>query len=85
VVVNGNREFLFGGILADHVLVQVLLQFQRFRKLVRRSVRLILTVIFEDGIADGYALIADVSSRIVTGGGDQLADNILTLVAKRTS
>jgi hypothetical protein len=34
VVVDRHRQLLLGGVLADHVLIQVLLQFQRLRQLV---------------------------------------------------
>jgi hypothetical protein len=51
---------------------------------VRSPIGLVLPVIFEDGVANGYALIADIGSGVIAGGGDQLADNILTLMAERT-
>ena len=34
VVVDGNRQLLLGGFLADHVLIQEFLYFQRFRDLI---------------------------------------------------
>jgi len=37
VVVDGDRQFLLGGFLPDHVLVKELLHFQRFGNLVRGS------------------------------------------------
>src|SRR5947208_12653259 len=84
MVVNRHRELLLGAILADHVLVQVFLYFQRLRKLVRRRRGQVGLVILEDGVANGNALIANIGSRIIAGGGNQLTDNILTLMAKRT-
>ena len=46
------------------------------------AVRLILAIVFQDGIAYGDALISNVGSRVIAGGGDQLTYDILTLVAK---
>jgi hypothetical protein len=34
-------------------------------------------VIFQNGVANGYTLITDVSPRIITGRGNQLSDRIL--------
>ena len=85
VVVDRYRELLLGGFLPDHVLVEVFLQFQRLRQLMGRAVRLILAVVFKDRIADGDAFIANVGSRIIAGGGDQLTYDVLTLVAKGTT
>jgi hypothetical protein len=45
---------------------------------------LVVPVVFKDGIANRDAFIADISARIIAGGRNQLADDILTLVAKRT-
>src|ERR1035438_9100458 len=42
-------------------------------------------VVLEDGIADSNALVADVRTRIVAGGGNQLSDYVLTLMTKRTA
>jgi hypothetical protein len=44
-----------------------------------------MPVVFQDGIADGNAFVADISTRIVRGGGDQLSNNVLTLVTKGTA
>jgi hypothetical protein len=44
-----------------------------------------LTVVFENRVANGNALVADVSTWIVARGGDQLSDGVLTLMAKRTA
>jgi hypothetical protein len=70
VVVNGDGELFLGGILTDYILVQVFLQFQRFRELVRRPVRLIVTIVFQDRVAYGDALVANVSTGVIVGGGD---------------
>jgi hypothetical protein len=85
MVVDRHGELFLGGVLADHVLVQVFFQFQRFRKLVLCPVRLIVPIVLQDRIAYGDAFVANVSSGIVVGGGDQLPDYVLTLVTKTTS
>jgi hypothetical protein len=84
VVINSHRQLLLGGFLPDHVLVQELLHFQWFRDLVRGSGRRLYLVVFKDRIADSDALVADVRTRIVAGGGNQLSNYVLTLMAKRT-
>jgi hypothetical protein len=44
-----------------------------------------MTIIFDDRIANGYALVADVSAGIIAGGRDKLADNVLAFVAEGTA
>jgi len=44
-----------------------------------------LTVVLNDGIADGDAFIADVSSRIVAGRRNKFADDVLALMTERTA
>ena len=46
VVVDGHRQFLLGSLLPDYVLIQVLLDFQRLRQLMRRPCGLIGVVVF---------------------------------------
>jgi len=70
VVVDGDRKLLLGGILANDVLVQILLQFEWLRKLVGGAIRLLVLIILEDRIAYGDALVADVGAGIITGGRD---------------
>ena len=50
-----------------------------------RAVRLIVPVVFENRVADGDALVADVSAGVIAGGGDQLSDYVLAFMAKRTT
>ena len=50
-----------------------------------RPVLLLIAVVLENRIADGNALVADVGARIIRGGGDQLTDNILAFMTKRTT
>ena len=85
VVVDGHRQLLLGGFLPDHVLIQKLLYFQRLGDLVRRPGRLIVPIVFQNRVADRDALVADVGARIIAGGGDELADYVLALMAKRTT
>jgi hypothetical protein len=37
MVVDGYRKLLFGGVLADDILIQMLLHFQRLRDLMRQA------------------------------------------------
>ena len=46
---------------------------------------LLMAVIFENGVADSNTLVTNVGARIIRGGGDQLTNNILALVTKRTT
>ena len=84
VVVDGHRQLLLGGFLPDHVLIQELLYFQGLRDLVRGSGGRLDLVVLQNRVADRDALVADVGAGIVAGGGDELSDYVLTLVAKRT-
>ena len=85
VVVDRHRQLLLGGFLADHVLIEEFLHFQRFGDLVGSSRGRFDLVVFQDRVADRDALVADVCARIVAGGGDQLSDYVLALMAKRTA
>ncbi len=84
VVVDRHRQFLLGGFLADHVLIQKLLYFQRLGDLVGSSGGRLDLVVLQNRVADRDALVADVRARIVAGGRDQLSDYVLALMAKRT-
>jgi len=85
MVIDGHREFLLRGLLPNYILIQILLQLQRFRKFMGRAVGVFLTVVFQDGIAYGDAFVADVSSWVITGGGYELTNYVLTLMTKRTA
>ena len=86
VVVNRHRELLLGLLLADDVLVEEGLHLGRLGKLVGRGCGLrFRAVVFQNGVADGNALIADVGARIIGGRRNQLGDGVLRLVAKRTA
>src|SRR5881275_1768128 len=40
-------------------------------------------IVFENGIADGDALVADVSAWVIRGRGDQFGDGVLRFMAER--
>src|SRR5258707_5651689 len=84
MVVDGDGQLFLGLLLPDHVLVQERFHFQRFRKLIRSSgSRSCGPVIFQDGVADRNAFIANISPWIVAGRRDQLGDCVLRFVAER--
>ena len=85
VVVNRHRELLLGAFLPDNVLIQILFQLQRLGEFMWTAVRLLMPVVLQNGVANGNALVADVRTRIVAGGRDQLPNNILAFVAERTA
>jgi hypothetical protein len=49
------------------------------------AVRLIVTVVFKDGIADRDAFIANISTRVVAWRRDELSNNVLAFMAKGTT
>ena len=85
MVVDGDSELLLGFLLADDVLIQVFLQLEGFRQFVRGGVRLLVPVVLEDLVADRDAFIANVGAGIIARRGNQLADNVLALVAEGTA
>jgi hypothetical protein len=84
MVVHRHRQLLLRGFLPNYILIQELFYFQRLRDLIGSSRGGLDLVIFQDRITDGDALVADVGTGIVAGGGDQLTDYVLTLMTKRT-
>ena len=69
VVVNRHRQLLLGLLLADYVFVEEALYFLRLGQLIggggggrRRA------VVFQDGIADRHALVANIGPGIIAGG-----------------
>src|SRR5882724_10063194 len=80
VVVDRDRQDLLGALLADHVLVEDLLDLGRLRH--RRGGReglLLVDLLRDDVVAEVDALVADVDGR----AGDQLADLVLALATER--
>jgi hypothetical protein len=82
MVVNGDRQLLLGALLADYVLVEELLDFQRLGNFVGAASGRLGLVILQNRVANSDAFVADVRTRIVAGRGNQLADYVLALVAK---
>ena len=78
VVVDGDREHLLGALLADHVLVEDLLDLVGLGKLVAGALGAILELLADDVVAELDALVADEHRR----AGDQLADFVLALAAE---
>ncbi len=86
VVVDGHRQLLLGGFLADDIFVQKGSYFMRLGQMRRRGRRPRLgLVVFQNGVADGDAFIADVGPRIIARGGNELGHGILRFVAERTT
>jgi hypothetical protein len=50
-----------------------------------RAVLLFIAIVLENRVTDGNALIADVGTWVIRGGGDQFTNNILAFMAKRTT
>jgi hypothetical protein len=82
VIVDGDGQFLFGSVLPDYVLIQELLDFQGLGNLIGTAGSGLGLVVFEDRVANGNALVADVRAGIVAGGGDELTDYVLAFMAK---
>src|SRR5579863_7036617 len=86
VVVNGDGELLLGLLLADDVFVEESFDFGGLGKLIGSSCgRSGGAVVFENRVADGDALVADVGPGVVTRGGDQLGYGVLRFVAERAA
>jgi hypothetical protein len=83
VVVYRHRELFLGSLLPDHILIEEFFHLERLGKLVGAGGGLLGFIVFENGIADRYALVANVRTGIIAGGGDQLPDYILALMTKR--
>jgi hypothetical protein len=85
MVVYRYGELLLGCLLPNHVLVEEFFHLERLGKFVGTGGGLLGLIVFENGVADSYALIANVRTGIIAGGGDQLPDYILALMTKRAS
>src|SRR5688572_19695081 len=83
VVVDGDREHLLRAVLADHILVEDLVDAPRARDLLTEGPRLrrLHELLIDDLAAEGDALIADVDAL----ARDELAHLILTLPAERAA
>jgi hypothetical protein len=78
VVVDGDRERALGGLLADHVLLQDVVDFLRFRQVLELEGRRRGQLLVDDLVAEVDALVADVDA----GAGDQLFHLTLRLAAE---
>ena len=80
VVVDGDRQDLLGAFLADHVLVERVLDLARVGELgrVRLGARRLEHLLFDDLLAEVDALVADVDAL----ARDELADLLLALAAE---
>ena len=78
VVVDGDREGPLGGLLADHVLLQDVVDLLRFRQVLELEGGRRGQLLVDDLVAEVDALVADVDA----GAGDQLLDLALRLAAE---
>src|SRR6185437_3503165 len=78
MVVDRDREHLFGALLADHVLVEDLLDLVRLRQLVAGALGAVLELFPDDVVAELDALVTNEYGR----PRDELADLVLALPAK---
>jgi hypothetical protein len=79
VVVDGDRERALGVVLADHVLVEDVVDLARLRQVLEMSnARRGDELLVDDLVAEIDALVADVDA----GAGDQLLDLALGLAAE---
>jgi hypothetical protein len=80
VVVDGDRQHFLGVLLADHVIVQHLVDFRRAGHTLARLQEGGLVLLADDLHAQFDAFVADEDRR----PGDQLPDLVLALAAERT-
>src|SRR5439155_25572547 len=82
VVVNRDGQFLLRAVLPNDVAIQELLDLRRASKPLRRHRRLFALLVFQNGLANTHAFIADVGAGIVRRRTDQLLDLLLRFMAK---
>ena len=80
MVIDSNRERLLCAFLADHILVEEVIDLGRFRKFLESKRGRFGKFVFEDLIAEFDALIADIDTR----ARDQLLDLLLCLSTEGT-
>ena len=81
MVVDGDGEGLLGRLLADHVLVQDVLDLDGRRDFLDRLGNLALLVFLEDFVTERDAFITNVDRR----AGDEFPDRILRLATEGTA
>src|ERR1022692_5315682 len=81
MVVNCDRQRLFGDVLADHILIERTPDFDGFRNADGRrlTARILVKLFVENALADVNATVADVDART----GDELAHLGVALATKR--
>jgi hypothetical protein len=78
VVVDGDREGTLGRLLADHVLVQDLVDLTRLGQVLELEYRRRRQLFVDDLVTEIDAFVADIDA----GSGDQLLDLALGLAAE---
>jgi hypothetical protein len=78
VVVDGDRERPFGALLADHVLLEDVIDLARLRQVLELEGGRSRELLIDDLVAEIDALVADVDA----GAGNQLLDLPLRLAAE---
>ena len=79
VVVDRDRQRLLGGLLADDVLLEELVDLPWLQQISQAGVRALAELFLDDLVAQVDALVADVD----TGASDELLDLFLALPAER--
>ena len=85
VVIDRHRQLLLGAVLPYDVAIEELLDLRRARKPARGGRSLFALLVFQNGLANADALIADIRPRIVRGRTDQLFHLFLRLVTERAA
>ena len=85
MIVDRDGELLFCAVLPNDVAIKKLLNLRRTRKPARGRNGLFALFIFENGLANADAFVADVGARIVRRRADQLFDLFLRFMAKGTA
>jgi hypothetical protein len=85
MVVNRDCQFPLGALLPDHVLIEEVFNFEGLRYFVGASCRRLGLIVLKDRVADRNAFIANVRTGVIARGGDQLANDVLTLMTKGTT
>jgi hypothetical protein len=82
MVVNSDGQFFLGFFLSHHVLVEKRLDFRWPGRLGLGSGNAFAPLLLQDRIADGHALVADVSAGKIARRRNELTHRILRLPAE---